>query len=475
MNRIFQIIFIGLVTLLLVGCNTTNSNQQQILAGASQVQLRSFQTRTYDTDDKIRVLRAVVATLQDLGFVLDKADDVVGIVSATKMDRSKSNYQFYRLSMSISVRPSGDQMIVRANAQLNLTAIEDPGPYQDFFTSLDKGLFLDDNLLANSKSTQNIRVEASKNLEADIGEDAFAYYGQAEKEIVSGTYDDNLWAKAFVLVEGDEQKRKAKYIELRAYQLYSQSAATKSDVNSNNQTSVIPPSALPGQIKPVGLVPNVSGSWVSDIKTSRSDYFKIKDRKLVLSLEQYDNWITGTDESGKAEISGKREGDVIKFTFWHPKIGEGCELDGKWKLNSDNTGLEGSWQCGNGGGANGQWNLTPIGEWNMDVSVEEESNNARAIRLNGAQVIEHLSGRTEVWAHGGAYYGADGEMEALWKGKVVTGKWEVSADGNVCYELTKWPRLCQFYMDFDDGITMIYKGKSTGVKVMMEGYRLSEL
>ncbi len=128
--------------------------------------------------------------------------------------------------MSVSVRPSGQQMIVRANAQFNLIAVEEPGPYQDFFTSLDKGLFLDDNLLANSTSTQNIRVEASKNLAADIGEDAFAFYGQAEKEIVSGTYDANLWAKAFVLVEGDEQKRKAKYIELRAYQLYNQDTAS---------------------------------------------------------------------------------------------------------------------------------------------------------------------------------------------------------------------------------------------------------
>jgi hypothetical protein len=165
-----------------------------------------------------------MSTLQDLGFVIDKADDVIGIVSATKLNQ-------YNLSMSISVRPSGQQMIVRANAQYNLTAVEEPKPYQDFFTALDKGLFLDDNLLANSISTQNTRVEASKNLAAEIGDSALAFYGQAEKEIVSGSYDANLWAKAFVLVEGDEQKRKAKYIELRAQQLYHEDAVVKSNAN----------------------------------------------------------------------------------------------------------------------------------------------------------------------------------------------------------------------------------------------------
>ena len=202
MIKICRYILVFLIMVALTGC-AANYSKQQVLASGSQVQMRSYQTRTYDTHDKIRVLRAVMSTLQDLGFVIDKADDVIGIVSATKLNR-------YNLSMSISVRPSGEQMIVRANAQYNLTAVEEPGPYQDFFASLDKGLFLDDNLLANSSSTQNIRVEASKNLEADIGEDAFAFYGQAEKEITSGTHDANLWAKAFVLVEGDEQKRKAK-------------------------------------------------------------------------------------------------------------------------------------------------------------------------------------------------------------------------------------------------------------------------
>lgn len=102
----------------------------------SQVQKRSYQSRAFDTGDKQKVLRAVIATLQDLGFVIDKADATLGTVSGTKLDN-------YSLKMTVSVRPKGkDQMIVRANAQFNITPVEDPKPYQDFFNSLSKSLFL---------------------------------------------------------------------------------------------------------------------------------------------------------------------------------------------------------------------------------------------------------------------------------------------------------------------------------------------
>jgi hypothetical protein len=56
----------------------------------------------------------------------------------------------------------------------------------------------------------------------NLSKNSFEYYGQAEKEISSGTYDANLWARSLVEVSGEEQKRKAKYIELRADQLYSE-------------------------------------------------------------------------------------------------------------------------------------------------------------------------------------------------------------------------------------------------------------
>ena len=102
----------------------------------SAVALRSFQQRAFDTTDKEKTMRSVIATLQDLSFVVDKADLELGTVSATKLSG-------YQLRITVTVRPRGDtQMLVRANAQYMDKAVEDPKPYQDFFTALEKSMFL---------------------------------------------------------------------------------------------------------------------------------------------------------------------------------------------------------------------------------------------------------------------------------------------------------------------------------------------
>jgi len=120
---------------LLSGCATTN---QRVLDSGDETQLqkRSYQSRVFDTADKEKVLRATISTLQDLGFVIDRADLMLGSVSGTKLDG-------HQIKITVSVRPRGtDRMLVRANAQFNITPIEDPKHYQDFFVSLEKSLFL---------------------------------------------------------------------------------------------------------------------------------------------------------------------------------------------------------------------------------------------------------------------------------------------------------------------------------------------
>ena len=123
--------------LLLTACLT--DSRDAVLATSSdksQVALRSIQQRVFDTSDRQTTLRTVIATLQDLGFVIDKADATLGSVSGTKLNG-------YRLRMTVSVRPRGEtQLLVRANAQYNLTAVEDPLPYQRFFAALERLMFL---------------------------------------------------------------------------------------------------------------------------------------------------------------------------------------------------------------------------------------------------------------------------------------------------------------------------------------------
>lgn len=125
-------------SLLLSGC--ANTNKHVLDSGdETQLQKRSYQSRIFDTADKERVLRATISTLQDLGFVIDRADMMLGSVSGTKLQGSQ-------IKITVSVRPKGnDRMLVRANAQFNITPVEDPKQYQDFFSSLEKSLFLSAN------------------------------------------------------------------------------------------------------------------------------------------------------------------------------------------------------------------------------------------------------------------------------------------------------------------------------------------
>jgi hypothetical protein len=133
MQRIF---LLGLVTLVVVAGGCVPMNQRLLDSEQSQVQLRQIQTRAFDTGDLERTLRASIATLQDLGFVVDKADLDLGTVTATKLDG-------YALRMTVTVRRRGaSQVLVRANAQYNLSPISDPQPYQNFFIALERAMFL---------------------------------------------------------------------------------------------------------------------------------------------------------------------------------------------------------------------------------------------------------------------------------------------------------------------------------------------
>jgi hypothetical protein len=134
MNYIQKCLLLFLISILVTGCS--NSKRKLLASNQSQVELRNIQTRAFDTTNKNKTLRTVIATLQDLGFVVDRADEVLGTVSGTKLDG-------YRLRITVSVRPRGDtQLLIRANAQYNLSTVEEPIIYQDFFTSLSKAMFL---------------------------------------------------------------------------------------------------------------------------------------------------------------------------------------------------------------------------------------------------------------------------------------------------------------------------------------------
>lgn len=102
----------------------------------SQLQIRQMQTREYEALNKQLALRSTISTLQDLGFFIDNADLDLGTVTATRHRRNT-------MRMTVTARErSGERIAVRANARMGEAGIDDPQTYQDFFTALDKSIFL---------------------------------------------------------------------------------------------------------------------------------------------------------------------------------------------------------------------------------------------------------------------------------------------------------------------------------------------
>ena len=134
----------------------------------TQLQIREFQTRTFDVDDELMVMKAVTSVLLDEGYIIKDAVTELGIISATKeVDIESGGEKFLSIlffgsnarwaknstiESTVNVIKFGKQVKVRVIFQvkvmnnlgevMNVYQVEDEKYYQDFFAKLDKGIFL---------------------------------------------------------------------------------------------------------------------------------------------------------------------------------------------------------------------------------------------------------------------------------------------------------------------------------------------
>lgn len=169
-----------LFTLLIQSCspyelrhqNQWNSREQIWLSEASQLKVRAAQTRAFDTTDRRRMFEAIISTMQDLDFNVEVLDEELGIISGKKFIEIEQpygtdpSYLLYRpdtlllltrnlrawgpfqhrsnlVRFTATIRSRGEsQLVVRTSAQFYLQAVEEPGPYQQFFRALEQTVFL---------------------------------------------------------------------------------------------------------------------------------------------------------------------------------------------------------------------------------------------------------------------------------------------------------------------------------------------
>jgi hypothetical protein len=162
MTRKVLIILVGIA--LLAGCASSSKNY----SAKTQLQIREYQTRMYDVDDTMMVMKAVFNVLQDDGYLVKNAVPELGLLSAEKqLDIENTgkkimsililrNYARWKKSSIIectaNISDFGDQTRVRINFQVrilnnkgNLVKVEqidDQQFYQEFFAKVDKGIFI---------------------------------------------------------------------------------------------------------------------------------------------------------------------------------------------------------------------------------------------------------------------------------------------------------------------------------------------
>jgi hypothetical protein len=126
--------------LLVQGCAAPQPSLDLLAPTDAQTKLRSFQTRTFDVADRRVAMRGVIAALQDLGFIIERANEPLGLVTAARF-AEPDNLSVVEITVTVRLQ-SNSRMMVRANAIFNHTPISDPKVYQNFFATLDRSLFI---------------------------------------------------------------------------------------------------------------------------------------------------------------------------------------------------------------------------------------------------------------------------------------------------------------------------------------------
>jgi len=126
--------------LALQGCAAPEVKPDLLAPTEAQMKIRSLQTRSFDLTDRNAAIRGVIASLQDLGFIIERANEGLGLVTAARF--AEPNY-YDVVTITVTVRQeTAEKMSFRANAIYNNKPIDDPKVYQNFFAALQRALFL---------------------------------------------------------------------------------------------------------------------------------------------------------------------------------------------------------------------------------------------------------------------------------------------------------------------------------------------
>ncbi|MEL7349054.1 MAG: DUF995 domain-containing protein [Pseudomonadota bacterium] len=108
--------------------------------------------------------------------------------------------------------------------------------------------------------------------------------------------------------------------------------------------------------------------------------------------------------------------------------------------------------------------------------AKEELVSQGAVPLTQAEVLDHVSDKTEVWTKGAGYYGPGGDLRWTWEGDSGSGRWAVKDDGRLCMVVQEWggTDICHAYVLHEGEITLVFEGDAR-VAETRPGNQLSAL
>ena len=98
------------------GCASPPPEPVDLLAPTEeQMKIRNLQTRTFDISDRRAAIRGVIQALQDLGFIIERANEPLGIVTGARF--AEPNY-YDVVGITVTIRASSaTQITIRAKSR----------------------------------------------------------------------------------------------------------------------------------------------------------------------------------------------------------------------------------------------------------------------------------------------------------------------------------------------------------------------
>ncbi len=162
-------ILLALLLIALVGSITPTfaKAKNEIITPQTQLQKRQYQTREYNNIDKATLMKAMLNVLQDQGFIVNNANSLLGFISGDKeFSVNDKTIDFEKefgakkkigtvvavVNATANISEYGKAYRVRINfkrkllngygSPISIEEITEDTYYQDFFSKVDKAIFI---------------------------------------------------------------------------------------------------------------------------------------------------------------------------------------------------------------------------------------------------------------------------------------------------------------------------------------------